>query len=126
MMDTKATTAEPVKCRRCKRPLTASAAAGIGPRCAAIEAALKGLDEKQAGKALELVADGGVVPTAHRGVYKVSASAGDATYITAVTGQCSCAWGVRRKDATTKTCYHVASAILVARPVVRRSLGKAA
>lgn len=121
-------TLEPVKCRRCKRALTSasSIAAQLGPRCAAIEAAIAGLKPEQAEKALEVIADGGVIPTSHKGVYRVSSSNGDAAYVTAVTGQCSCSWGLRRKDASTKTCYHVASVILVARPVVRRALAKAA
>lgn len=125
-MNSTDTSTETVKCRRCRRPLTASASVGIGPRCAAIEAATEGLNARQAEKALELVADGGVTPTSHRGVYEVSSSDGASTYRTAVTGQCSCAYGLRRTSATAKTCYHVAAVALTVRPLARGKLAKAA
>lgn len=113
-----------IQCKRCKRPLTslASKLAGIGPRCAAIEEATGGMTAKQADAARELVADGGIVATSHEGVYRVSSSAGDAVYLTAVTGQCSCPYGLRRLSGTAKTCYHVAAVRLAARPVIRRAL----
>lgn len=117
------TTAEPVKCRRCKRPLTASASAGIGPRCAAIEAATQGLKPEQAEKALELVADGGVVKV-RKSVYAVASGDGERTYLACVNGNCTCAWGLKRTSAMKKTCAHVAAAILKARP--RRALALAA
>lgn len=111
------TTAEPVKCRHCKRPLRAAAsvAAKIGPRCAAIEAATEGLNVKQAEKALELVADGGVVKV-RKNVFAVTAGEGEGHYLTALTGQCNCAWGLRRTSAEKKTCAHVGAAKLTARP----------
>jgi len=119
-------TTETVKCSRCHRPLTSasSIAAEIGPRCAAIKAATKGLNDKQAEKAIELVADGGVIRV-RKGVYAVASGEGEASYLTALTGQCTCAWGLKRSSATKKTCAHVGAAILKARPV-RRSLAKAA
>lgn len=109
-----------VTCRRCRRPLRseASRAAGIGGRCAAIEAATQGLKPEQAGKAREVAADGGVVKV-RPGVYRVSATSGEEAYVTAVTGQCTCPWGCRRASAAQKTCYHVAAARLAARPVLR-------
>ena len=71
-----------------------------------------------AAKALELVADHGVTPV--RGsVYQVTSADGTATYLTAVTGQCTCAWGTRRTSAMAKTCYHVAAVKLTARPRLR-------
>jgi hypothetical protein len=105
------------KCRRCHRVLRspASIAAQVGPRCAAIEAAFDGLKPEQCDKARELLADGGVVRI-RPGIYRVSSSKGDAEYLTAVTGQCSCAHGARRATATAKVCYHVATARLVAKP----------
>jgi hypothetical protein len=116
---------QPVKCSRCKRTLTsaASRALGIGPRCAAIEAAFRGLKPEQADKARELIADGGVVPTGHKGVYRIASGKGDAVYLTAVTGQCTCAHGLRVM--TAKPCYHVGAARLAAKPV-QRSMAKAA
>ena len=117
-MNSTDTTPEPVKCRRCKRPLTASAAFGIGPRCAAIEAATEGLNAKQAEKAIELVADGGVVKV-RENVFAVTAGEGEGHYLTALTGQCNCPWGLRRTSAEKKTCAHVGAAILKARPALR-------
>lgn len=115
-------TTETVKCRRCHRPLTSagSRSAQIGPRCAAIEAAIEGLNAKQADKALEVIADGGVIATSRKGVYRVASADGTATYITAVTGQCTCGWGLRRHSATAKTCYHVAAVKITARPRITR------
>lgn len=111
------TDGQPVKCRNCKRPLrsAASRAAGIGPRCAAIEAAFDGLNGKQRDKARDLIADNGVVKI-RKGVYKVAANDGGAFYLTSVHGPCDCGWGLRRKSATTKPCAHVGAARLTAKP----------
>ena len=116
---------ETIKCRKCHRPLRSeiSRSAGIGPRCAAIEAATAGLNEKQAEKAIELVADGGVVKV-RKNVFAVTAGEGEGHYLTALTGQCSCAYGLRRTSAMKKTCAHVGAAILFAHP--RRRLAMAA
>ena len=113
-------TAKTATCRRCRATLTApaSVAARMGSRCAAIEAATAGLNAAQQAKALELVADHGVTPV--RGsVYQVTSTDGTAVYLTAVTGQCTCAWGTRRTSAMAKTCYHVAAVKLTARPRLR-------
>lgn len=120
-----------IKCRRCCRPLRAAAsrAAGIGARCAAIETALAGLDGKQQDKALELIADHGITPTHHHGIYAVTSTSGDRTYLTSAQGHCTCPWGLRRISANTKTCYHVAAVQLTHTPrrALRRSdFGKAA
>lgn len=125
------TEAERVECRKCRRPLrsAASRAAGIGPRCAAVEAATQGLNGKQRDKALELIADGGIAPTSRKGVYRVTSTDGSATYVTSVTGHCTCAYGCRRSSALAKTCYHVAAVKLIAKPVrraTRRQFAKAA
>jgi Family of unknown function (DUF6011) len=119
------TTSGTVKCSRCKRPLTSasSIAAEIGPRCAAIEAATKGLNAKQAEKAIELVADGGVVKV-RKGVYTMPSSDGEGHYLTSVKGICNCPWGVKRSTAEKKPCAHVGAAILKAHP--RLQLAKAA
>jgi hypothetical protein len=115
---------EPVKCSRCKRTLRAAAsiAAKVGPRCAAIEAALEGLNPEQKAKALEAIADKAVEPTSHDGVYRLASSKGDAIYIVSVNGNCNCAHGLRAMG--TKTCWHPAAARLKAKS--RRSLAKVA
>jgi Ni,Fe-hydrogenase III small subunit len=89
-----------------------SVARGIGPRCAAIEAAFAGLSDKQADKARQLMVDGGVTRTSRKGIARVPAEATGEHYLTSVTGHCTCAWGIRRKSAGTKTCYHVAVVVL--------------
>jgi hypothetical protein len=113
--------AEPVKCSRCKRNLTslASRLAGKGARCAAIDAATAGLKPEQADKALELIADGGIAKV-RKGVYRVTSSDGESTYLTSVTGSCNCPHGLRAK--TVARCYHVAAVRLTARPAIRRAL----
>jgi hypothetical protein len=119
------------KCRKCHRTLrsAASVALGIGPRCAAVEAALAGLDDRQQDKALELIADGGIVATSHEGVAQVVSDDGGEVYLTSVTGHCSCPHGARRATATAKTCYHPGAVRLAITPrrVLRRpDFGKAA
>jgi hypothetical protein len=119
-----AATAEPVTCRRCKRGLTslASRLAGIGPRCAAIEAATEGLNAKQVDKMMQLIIDKAIAPTSRKGVYRVVNEAGEVAHICHVNGNCTCEWGLRRKSAQTKVCYHVGGARLLARPAIRRTL----
>jgi hypothetical protein len=115
--------AEQVTCRRCRRALTSATSKflGIGPRCAAIEAATEGLKPEQADKAHELIADGGVAKV-REGVYRVTSTDGSASYLTSVNGNCTCAYGLRRSSASAKTCYHVAAVKLTARPAIRRVL----
>lgn len=115
--------AEQITCRRCHRTLRSAASklAGVGPRCAAIEAATEGLNAKQANKALELIADGGVAKV-REGVYRVTSTDGSASYLTSVNGNCTCAHGLRRTSGTAKTCYHAAAVKLTARPAIRRVL----
>jgi hypothetical protein len=117
-MSTAATPAAESRCERCRRPLksASSRALGIGPRCAAIKAATKGLKPEQAEKVLEVIADGGVIATGRKGVYRVSSSKGDAAYLAHVNGNCTCAYGLRRTSAMSKTCFHVAAARLTAKP----------
>lgn len=107
-----------VKCRKCRRPLRtpASRALGIGPRCAAIETALAGLDPRQQDKARELIEDGGIVATGHAGIARVVSEDGTETYLTSVTGHCTCPWGARRTSATVKTCFHVGAVKLAITP----------
>jgi len=103
-------TEAPAQCRRCKRHnlrTPASRALGIGPRCAAIEAALAGLDAKQQDKALEAIADGAVIRTSRPGIAHVVSEDGAEVHVTSAAGNCTCAYGVRRMSAVTKTCWHV-------------------
>jgi hypothetical protein len=103
-------------CIRCGRKLTAraSVARQMGRGCraivraAALAEALRGFTEAQADKARDLIADGGIVAI-REGIYRVAASAGDAFYSVAVTGQCSCRAGVNGKQ-----CYHWAAARVMA------------
>jgi hypothetical protein len=115
------TTEQATKCRRCHRVLRSatSCVLGIGPRCAAIEAAFDGLSDKQADKARQLIIDGGVTRTSRKGIARVPSDETGEHYITSVTGHCTCAWGIRRKPAGTKTCYHVPVVILEFAPRLR-------
>lgn len=111
------TTDRPAQCRRCKRHnlrLASSRAAGIGPRCAAIEAAFEGLNAKQVAKARKLAASG-TVTKIRDGVYSVPSGSGKGPYLTFVSGDCRCDWGYHRKPGD-KVCYHVGTARLLARP----------
>lgn len=125
--------AQRIECRKCHRALTnaASRVAGIGPRCAAIEAATEGLKPAQVDKTLELLADNGVIRTAHRKVFRTAASKGERAYYTTARS-CTCRWGQKvMKDRIAnggvtemRDCYHVAGVKLTTTP--RRSLAKAA
>ena len=114
-------TAERVECRKCGRELrsAASVAAGIGPRCAAIEAATEGLSAKQVDKMKQVILDGGVAPTSRPKVYRVTSEDGSSVHIAHVNGNCTCQWGLRRVKGSAKTCYGVAAARLIAKPVIR-------
>jgi Family of unknown function (DUF6011) len=107
----------------CGRKLTSpeSIARGYGPRCAAIEAATEGLSAKQVDKMTQVIVDKGVAATNRKGVYHVTNEADGVIRIAHVNGNCTCEWGLRRKSADTKVCYHVAAARLTAKPVIYRS-----
>jgi uncharacterized protein DUF6011 len=111
-------TAQIIRCRRCNRQLhtPTARAAGIGNRCAAIEAAYAGLDARQQDKARELAEDGGIFATSHVGVAQVVSEDGTEVYLTSVTGHCTCPWGARRTSATVKTCFHVGAVKLAFAP----------
>lgn len=113
---------ERVECRKCHRKLTAPAsqAAGIGGRCAAIEAATEGLSAKQVDKMAQLIIDRAIVATSRKGIYKIVNEAGEVIHTVSVNGNCTCEWGLRRKSAETKVCYQVAAARLLATPVIRK------
>jgi len=111
-----------VECRRCHRALRAEAskAAGIGGRCAAIEAATEGLNARQIDKMAQLIIDKAIVATSRKGVYHVVNEAGEVVHIVHVNGNCTCEWGLRRKSADTKVCYMAGAARLLATPLIRR------
>jgi hypothetical protein len=111
------------QCRKCGRTLrsAASVAAGIGPRCAAVEAATEGLNAKQADKMAQLILDKAIAATSRKGAYHVVNEAGEVERICHVNGNCTCEWGMRRKSALTKVCYHVGAARLLATPLIRKS-----
>jgi hypothetical protein len=116
-MSAKATQTQPVPCSNCGRKLTAarSIAAGKGRTCtrklrdAARAKATAGVKPELVAKAVELIADNGLVqirPT----VFKSMSSDGTRAYLTAPQG-CTCPAGVRGKY----LCYHrVAAAIALA------------
>ena len=115
-------TEAPAQCRRCKRHnlrTPASRAAGIGPRCAAIEAAFDGLDSRQQDKAREAIEDGAVIATTREGVAMVISEDGESVHLATADGHCSCPHGVRRTSATAKTCWHPGAVRLAAAPRLR-------
>lgn len=118
-MNTSAATAATItRCPRCRRVLRSarSIAAGVGPTCKAkIAAAAKTTTAKpaQVAKAQELIELGAIVPVrAHRArrprVFRVVSTDGTRTYLTAATGQCNCAAGLKGRD-----CYHAFTARLI-------------
>jgi hypothetical protein len=93
--------------------------AGIGSRCAAVEAATEGISGKQVDKMGQLLADKAIVATSRKGIYKIVNEAGEVIHTVSVNGNCTCEWGLRRKSAETKVCYMVAAARLLATPAIR-------
>jgi hypothetical protein len=128
------TAASEAHCLRCGRKLTStkSIADKFGKGCAAKirqaarETALEGLNDKQRDKALEIVSDGGAVPSNREGVWHVTSGDGSQAYLTTGDGHCNCKWGLRRVSADTKVCAHVGAVRLVALRPSRRSMTKAA
>jgi hypothetical protein len=120
---TKAAEVPATRCLRCRRALTATASisAGYGPGCRARirAAALTSPAEftaAQITRARELLADGGLIPTNHAGVYQSVSSDGVTTYLTHRAG-CTCPAGTRGNG---RTCYHRAAARILG------AIGKAA
>jgi Family of unknown function (DUF6011) len=120
MSKTTGTPEHTAKCRKCHRTLRspASIAAGIGPRCAAIEAAFWGLNDAQQEKAADLIADRGIVKV-RDGIYEAVADDGEGTYLVSVNGNCGCDWGRRRVLGATKFCAHAGAARLLDKPAIR-------
>lgn len=118
------TTATGTRCLRCGRKLRVSL--GYGPRCmakiraAAIEQARADFTSEQQAKADELIRDGALVPSGHKGVFVTVSSRGDETYLTHACA-CNCPGGLRGR----RPCYHVLAARILS-IASRRSLAKAA
>lgn len=102
-------------CRRCGRKLTSldSISRGYGPTCfSKIAKSAKASTDKpnQVAKAIELIEVGGIVAVHHGRAFRVVASNGTDTYLTAPSA-CTCAAGLRGRYG----CYHrTAAAILTA------------
>lgn len=101
------TTKTTARCARCGRALTSARAlrTGYGPRCyTMVRAAAREVAAQhkphQVAKAIELIEDGGVVPTTRTGVYYTVGTEGE-IYKTARTG-CTCKAGINGRYA----CYH--------------------
>jgi len=115
--------AQPVRCASCKRPLRAAAsiAALRGRRCRAkvraeARAAAGHNKPEQVAKAVQLIEDGGLVPTNRPGIYRAVSSNGEVTYLVAAQA-CSCRAGVHDR-----LCYHrIGVAILEAARPARRA-----
>ncbi|HMH94175.1 MAG TPA: DUF6011 domain-containing protein [Streptosporangiaceae bacterium] len=117
--------AQPTRCLRCGRLLTAQASVsrGYGRTCraritAAAEAAdLTAFKAEQVEKAREAIADGAVIPTSRPAVYAVSSTDGTLVYITDAYAQtCTCKAG-----ANGRRCWHLAATLVLdaAAPVGR-------
>lgn len=123
-------TCETARCLRpgCGRVLRSakSIALGYGPVCAAkirkaaIAEARKDFTDEQQAKAVELIKDGGIVPTPRTGVFQAVSSKGDETYLVHAAA-CNCPGGLRAK----RPCYHTLAARILG-IASRRSLAKAA
>lgn len=123
-MTTTTATQTTARCARCNRPLRSARAlrTGYGPTCytkvrtAAREAATRHKPH-QIAKAIELIEDGGVVPTTRTGVYHTVGTNGE-IYKTARTG-CTCPAGLTGRY----VCYHrIAVEIVEARQTVAYEL----
>ncbi|MGH3126089.1 MAG: hypothetical protein ACRDND_34365, partial [Streptosporangiaceae bacterium] len=69
---------------------------------------VKGFTSAQVDKARELIADGGLVPTARPGVFRAVSSRGDIAYLTH-SAACNCPAGLRSRS----SCYHTLAVRIV-------------
>jgi hypothetical protein len=122
-MTTNEHTAKCLHCGRIRRFRSAEAAAHAKPygricgsrvrRLITLAEAVKGFAVAQVAKAKELISDGGLIPTARKGVFRAVSSRGDETYLTTAEGNCNCPRGRHVTSATERPCYHVLAARLV-------------
>jgi Family of unknown function (DUF6011) len=128
MSDTHTAPVEHDRCLRptCRRRLTnpKSRRDGYGRTCkrrireAAMAEAVAGFKPEQATKAIELIADGGLIATGRPGVYQATSSDGTTVYL--CTAQvCGCPAG--RND---RLCYHVAAVRIMAAVVTPAAVGR--
>lgn len=110
------TTAAPTstRCARCGRTLTdpRSVAAGVGPTCrrritARAATVITSIPTRQLDKALDLIAEAGIVRT-NRATFTVISSNGLDRYTT-TPASCTCPAGLHHRD-----CYHRVAATLIA------------
>jgi hypothetical protein len=116
-MNTGEHTSKCLRCGRTRRFHSAQAAAAAKPygricgalvRAAAIAEVVRGFKDAQVEKARELITDGGLVPL-RAGIFRSVSSDGERTYLTAATGQCNCAAGLRGRH----QCFHGIAAMIV-------------
>ena len=114
----------------CGRKLSAPASVsrGYGPACwtkirkAAASAEVDGFTEDQHAKAVELIADGGIVPTSRPGVYAAASSDGSTYYVVNLADPgCTCAAGQHGR-----ACYHLAAARILQAAAAATTTRKAA
>ncbi len=112
------------RCLRCGRKITAAAsrAAGMGRTCQArvrdalATAVRPGVKAEQVAKAVELIAQGGVVPPSRPAVFRTVGSAGDVIYLTHA-ATCTCPAGLRARR-----CYHsVAVELMTTAATIQRA-----
>lgn len=113
-------TAKCQHCRRVRHFRSAEAAAkapAYGRICGsrvrrliALAEAVRGFAVAQVAKAKELISDGGLIPTARKGVFRAVSSSGTDTYLTTAEGNCNCPRGRHITSATERPCYHVLAA----------------
>jgi hypothetical protein len=117
-MSSTETTGAENRCMRCGRTLRVST--GYGPKCRAkVRQAVAVADAKpeQRDKALELITDGGIVPTSRPGVFAAVSSDGTAVYVADATqGTCTCKAGQHGR-----LCYHLTAAQVLTAAGTRRA-----
>lgn len=115
-----------VRCVECKRPLRSAESVArrygrvCGAKIAARAAALKtqGVTAAALDKAVELIADGGVVPVKGRTVFRMVSTDGQKRYLTHQSA-CTCPAGTKGRH----LCYHRVAAMVLS-PTPRKSLGE--
>jgi hypothetical protein len=119
-MSSTETTQHTAKCHACGRTRhfgSAEAAANAAPhgrvcgariREAAAVIEIPGATSAQAAKGRQLIADGGIIATTRKGIYRAVSSDGSVIYIVSVHGNCNCPHGLHAT--TARPCYHALAA----------------